>query len=208
MSFKFDLKNLDLKSSLDLNNLDIKSPGTWPLPFMVLVCLAVLVVVPIVGYYVYLSDIRSSLDSIRSKEPQLKADFESKASQSASLDAYKAQMETIEQTFSGLLKQLPADTEVPGLLEDVTKAGLTSGLEFSEIKLLREATQPFYVELPIQISLTGNYHSFANFATKVAALPRIVTLNDFSIKPQSVGDSSRLTIQVLAKTYRYRGDVK
>lgn len=202
MNLKFDF------NSLDINNLDFKSPGTWPLPIMMLVCLFILIVVPIIGYQFVLSDIRANLDAQRAKEPKLKSEFESKAAQSASLDAYRAQMETIEQSFSGLLRQLPADTEVPGLLEDVTKAGLTSGLEFSQIQLLNEVTQPFYVELPIQISLTGNYHAFANFATKVAALPRIVTLNDFSIAPAMKGDSSRLTIKVLAKTYRYRGDVK
>ncbi len=199
--------SLDLKS-LDLNNLDLKSPGTWPLPIMALACLLVLVVICILGYQFVLSDVRASLEKARNEEPKLKTDFETKAAQSASLNAYKAQMDAIEESFSGLLKQLPAETEVPGLIEDVTKAGLTSGLEFKQIRLQKEVTQPFYVELPVQITITGNYHAFANFATKVAALPRIVTLNDFTIKPEVVGDSSKLTIDVLAKTYRYRGDVK
>ncbi|AWM80691.1 pilus assembly protein PilP [Gammaproteobacteria bacterium ESL0073] len=199
---KFDLK------SLDLNNLDPKAPGTWPTPVMVLACLVVLILIPFLGYQFYLSDIRYSLETAKDEEPKLKTEFETKAAQSASLNAYKAQMIEIEETFSGLLKQLPADTEVPGLIEDMTKAGLTSGLEFSEIKLLPEVNQPFYVELPVQISVTGNYHSFANFATKVSALSRIVTLNDFSIKPVVVGDSSNLVITVQAKTYRYRGEGK
>lgn len=199
--------SLDLKS-LDLNNLDLKSPGTWPLPIMALACLLVLIVICILGYQFVLSDVRASLEKARNEEPKLKTDFETKAAQSASLNAYKAQMDAIEESFSGLLKQLPAETEVPGLIEDVTKAGLTSGLEFKQIRLQKEVTQPFYVELPVQITITGNYHAFANFATKVAALPRIVTLNDFTIKPEVVGDSSKLTIDVLAKTYRYRGDVK
>lgn len=199
--------SLDLKS-LDLNNLDFKSPGTWPLPIMVIACLLALIVVCALGYQFVLSDIRTSLEKARNEEPKLKTDFETKAAQSASLNAYKAQMDAIEESFSGLLKQLPAETEVPGLIEDVTKAGLTSGLEFKQIKLQKEVRQPFYVELPVQITVTGNYHAFANFATKVAALPRIVTLNDFSIKPEVVGDSSKLTIDVLAKTYRYREDVK
>lgn len=199
--------SFDLKS-LDLNNLDLKSPGTWPLPVMALACLLVLIVICILGYQFVLSDIRVSLEKARNDEPKLKSDFETKAAQSASLNAYKAQMDAIEESFSGLLKQLPAETEVPGLIEDVTKAGLTSGLEFKQIRLQKEVTQPFYVELPVQITITGNYHAFANFATKVAALPRIVTLNDFTIRPEVVGDSSKLTIDVLAKTYRYRGDVK
>lgn len=196
---------LDLKS-LDFNNLDPKNPGTWPVPVMGLACLALLVIIPVLGYYFYLSDIRSKLDSEIRREPDLFQQFKTKAQQSASLEAYKEQMKEINKTFSGLLRQLPADTEVPGLVEDITRAGLTSGLEFSEIKLLPEVHQPFYIELPLRITVTGNYHSFANFATKVAALSRIVTLNDFSITPVTIGDSSKLTINVLAKTYRYKGD--
>ena len=199
---KFDWK------SLDLNNLDPKNPGTWPTPVMTLACLALLIIIPVLGYYFYLSDIRSNLETEIKVEPDLLQEFKVKAQQSASLEAYERQMVEIKETFSGLLKQLPADTEVPGLVEDITKAGLTSGLEFSEIKLLPEVQQPFYVELPLQITITGNYHSFANFASKVAALSRIVTLNDFSIKPTVIGESSKLTISVLAKTYRYKGDGK
>lgn len=202
---------MSLRDSLkgfDINNLDFKNPGGWPLPVMGLACLIVLIVVPLLGYQFYLSDIRANLEVVSKKETALKQDFELKAAQSASLNAYKAQMESIEEGFGVLLGQLPADTEVPGLLEDMTKAGLTSGLEFSEIKLLNEVKKPFYVELPVQISVTGNYHAFASFATRVAALPRIVTLNDFTMKPVKDGDSSKLTIQVLAKTYRYQGDVK
>lgn len=199
---KFDWK------SLDLNNLDTKNPGTWPTPIMVLACLALLIIIPMAGYYFYLSDIRTQLEDEQRKEPSLIDDFKVKAQQSASLEAYEKQMIEIKDTFSGLLKQLPADTEVPGLVEDITKAGLTSGLEFSEIKLLPEVQQPFYIELPLQIKVTGNYHSFANFASKVAALSRIVTLNDFTIQPVTIGDSSKLTINVLAKTYRYKGDGK
>jgi type IV pilus assembly protein PilO len=124
--------------------------------------------------------------------------------QAANLEAYKEQMEEMEVSFGALLKQLPSDTEVPGLLEDITRTGLGSGLEFEEIKLLPEVTQQFYIELPIQIVVMGSYHDLATFVSGVASLPRIVTLHDFDIKPaDKSGASSALRMSVLAKTYRY-----
>jgi type IV pilus assembly protein PilO len=101
------------------------------------------------------------------------------------------------------LRQLPSDTEVPGLLEDITRTGLGSGLEFEEIKLLPEVTQPFYIELPIQLVVVGGYHDLATFVSGVASLPRIVTLHDFETKPVSTESASVIRMSVMAKTYRY-----
>ena len=112
-------------------------------------------------------------------------------------------MKEAEVSFGALLKQLPSDTEVPGLLEDITRIGLDSGLEFEEIKLLPEVTQPFYIELPIQIKVVGGYHDLATFVSGVASQPRIVTLHDFELVPAEQGSTSKLRMSVLAKTYRY-----
>ena len=133
----------------------------------------------------------------------LKEQFSRKAIQAANLDAYKEQMQEMEISFGALLRQLPSDTEVPGLLEDITRTGLGSGLEFEEIKLLPEVAQQFYIELPIQIKVTGSYHDLATFVSGVASLPRIVTLHDFQLAPARVENSSRLNMQIMAKTYRY-----
>ena len=112
----------------------------------------------------------------------------------------------MENTFGALLRQLPSDTEVPGLLEDITRTGLGSGLDFEEIKLLPEAAQQFYIELPIQITVVGAYHDLATFVSGVASLPRIVTLHDFDIKPLEGGSPGKLRMSILAKTYRYNDE--
>lgn len=107
------------------------------------------------------------------------------------------------------MRQLPSDTEVPGLLEDITRTGLGSGLEFEEIKLEPEVIQQFYIELPIQIAVVGGYHDLATFVSGVASLPRIVTLHDFEIKSvegEGVVGSSKLRMTILAKTYRYNDE--
>ena len=199
------VKKVDL-SELDLNNL-----GSWPAAVKVISCVLLLIVALALGYNFYLKDLQAMLDGRRAEEVSLKEQFSSKAFQAANLDAYKAQMREMEESFGALLRQLPSDTEVPGLLEDITRTGLGSGLEFEEIKLQPEVAQQFYIELPIQIVVVGGYHDLATFVSGVASLPRIVTLHDFEITlPAKQGDepvsSSALRMSILAKTYRYNDE--
>ncbi len=194
------LKRVDI-SELDLNNL-----GSWPPVVKVIACVLALIAALALGYNFYLKDLQSTLDQNRATEQALKEQFSAKAFQAANLDVYKSQMKEMEESFGALLRQLPGDTEVPGLLEDITRTGLGSGLEFEEIKLQPEVAQQFYIELPIQIVVVGGYHDLATFVSGVASLPRIVTLHDFHVelpKKEDGGGSSKLRMSVLAKTYRY-----
>ncbi|MFR0690874.1 type 4a pilus biogenesis protein PilO [Enterobacterales bacterium AE_CKDN230030158-1A_HGKHYDSX7] len=195
--------SLESLRKIDVNDLDLNNIGSWPAAIKVIACVLLAVLMLFLGYNFHLKDLQTQLDGSRSQEEQLKQQFASKAFQAANLDAYKAQMKEMEESFGALLRQLPSDTEVPGLLEDITRTGLGSGLEFEEIKLLPEVTQQFYIELPIQISVVGGYHDLATFVSGVASLPRIVTLHDFEIKPASQDSTSKLRMSILAKTYRY-----
>ena len=114
----------------------------------------------------------------------------------------------MEESFGSLLRQLPKETEVPELLEDITHTGLGSGLDFDGITLETESTQEFYVEQPIKIKVQGDYHAFGAFVSGISALPRIVTLHNFTVVPMAnkFADSGApiLTMEILAKTYRYK----
>lgn len=189
--------------SIDLSDLDMNNLGSWPAAVKVIAGMLLMALLLGGGYYFYLSDLQASLDQQAAEEASLKQQFSSKAFQAANLESYKAQMVEMEASFGALLRQLPSDTEVPGLLEDITRTGLGSGLEFEEIKLQPEVTQQFYIELPIQIKVVGAYHDLATFVSGVSSLPRIVTLHDFEIKPQTKDSSSKLHMNILAKTYRY-----
>ncbi|MBP8008060.1 MAG: type 4a pilus biogenesis protein PilO [Thiopseudomonas sp.] len=188
---------------VDFSELDLNNIGSWPAAVRALACLIVLVAVLALGYFMHLTNLQDTLDSSKQEENDLKVQFTSKVKQAANLEEYKEQMKLMEASFEALLRQLPSDTEVPGLLEDITSAGLNSGLEFEEIKLLPEVIQQFYIELPIQVKVFGSYHDLATFVSAVAGMPRIVTLHDFSIKPVVEGNSSRLAMNILVKTYRY-----
>ncbi|MDG9925857.1 MULTISPECIES: type 4a pilus biogenesis protein PilO [unclassified Pseudomonas] len=195
--------SIDALRKLNLSELDVNNLGSWPVAAKVIASVLVLIVAIGLGYNFYLQDLQGMLDQQRAEELVLKDTFSSKAFQAANLDAYKVQMVEMEESFGALLRQLPSDTEVPGLLEDITRTGLGSGLEFEEIKLQPEAVQQFYVELPIQIVVVGGYHDLATFVSGVSSLPRIVTLHDFEVKVADKDNPSRLRMSVLAKTYRY-----
>ncbi|QTF57481.1 type 4a pilus biogenesis protein PilO [Stutzerimonas frequens] len=191
------LRKIDV-ADLDLNNL-----GSWPAPVKFITGVILLAVVLALGYYLHLQDMQVQLEQQQAQETTLKQQFSTKAFQAANLEAYKEQMAEMETSFGALLRQLPSDTEVPGLLEDITRTGLGSGLEFEEIKLQPEVAQQFYIELPINIKVIGGYHDLATFVSGVSSLPRIVTLHDFEIKPEKGDSASKLRMSIVAKTYRY-----
>ena len=195
-------QSLESLRKVNLSELDANNLGSWPAPVKVIAATLLLIAVLALGYNFHLRDLQGQLDRQRSEEVTLKQQFETKAFQAANLEKYREQMAEMEQSFGALLRQLPSDTEVPGLLEDITRTGLGSGLEFEEIKLMPEVTQQFYIELPIQIRVVGGYHDLASFVSGVASLPRIVTLHDFEIKPVDKAES-KLGMNIVAKTYRY-----
>ncbi|WP_166266354.1 type 4a pilus biogenesis protein PilO [Marinobacter caseinilyticus] len=199
MSFADSMKGL---KEFDINDLDVNNAGIWPAPVKAIVVLIIVGLIIGGGYYFFVKDQYVKLAGVEKKETELRQEYEKKAYKVANLEVFRAQMLEMEETFGALVKQLPSDTEVPGLLEDITNTAVGSGLELQEIKLQPEQRRDFYVELPISIKVIGSYHELASFVSSVASLPRIVTLHDFTIKPTSGGD--RLDMQVLARTYRYR----
>jgi type IV pilus assembly protein PilO len=189
----------------DVSDLDFDNVGSWPLAVKCVVWGVALVAVVVLGYFYHVQDLQITLQKSVAQEGELKQEFERKAFKAANLDAYKKQMLEMEESFGALVSQLPSETEVPGLLEDITNKGMLNGLEIDSIALQQEATREFYVELPIKIVAAGSYHDLGAFISGMAGLPRIVTLHDFIIKQERV-DSSMLHMQITAKTYRYKDE--
>jgi type IV pilus assembly protein PilO len=193
--------SLEQLRNFDLGDLDVNNIGSWPGPVKaILMAIGFLLVVG-AGYYLYLTDKQAMLERVELKEQDLRKDYEFKAERAANLDEYRAQKREMEATFGALLKQLPQDTEVPGLLDDITRTALDSELTIESIDLQSERQLEFYVELPIDIVVEGNYHKIGSFISGVAALSRIVTLHDFELEPQD--SPVNLKLKILAKTYRY-----
>lgn len=196
------LNDLDIN---DLNEIDWNDMGSWPLPGKIVFCLLIFIGVLVGGYFGMIEDVSQRLSRAEGSEISLKKDFESKAYKAANLEAYKEQLAEMNESFGSLLKQLPKDTEVPGLIDDISATALGAGLKLRSISPDGMVSTEFYNELPISISVTGGYHEMGAFVSGVAALPRIVTLHDFSIAADGAS-TSELTMTILAKTYQYGGD--
>ncbi|UZP73887.1 pilus assembly protein PilP [Candidatus Paraluminiphilus aquimaris] len=202
MSWTDRLKELN---EIDLNDLDFENVGAWPAAARAIVAIIVFAALVIAGYYYHVADLADRLAASESKELELRREFERKAFEALNVGAYKLQLQEMRDSFGALVSQLPSDTEVPGLLEDISAKGELNGLAIESIDLLDEVREEFYVELPISIEAEGSYHDLGAFISGMAGLPRIVTLHDFDIE-MSGDDSSNLSMEITAKTYRYRDE--
>ena len=187
----------------DLGDLDFENVGSWPAPIKGIIFLLIMVGVLVAGYDYHIEELQLQLAKVEAEEVKLKQEFEKKAFQAANLDAYRQQMVEMEESFGALVSQLPSETEVPGLLEDITNKGLLNGLNIASIDLLAETSREFYVELPIAIVASGSYHDLGAFISGMAGLPRIVTLHDFNISLKG-NNANNLQMKIIAKTYRYK----
>jgi len=200
MALEDTLKNLN---QLDINDIDFSRVGVWPLAGRIALLIVIAAVLTGGGYYFLVSDRYQQLEFAANKEKELFTQFERKSFEAANLEAYREQLAEMEVTFGALLKQLPKDTEVPGLLEDIDEYGRGSGLTIQKVALENEQVGEFYVELPIRIEVQGGYHEFGAFISGIAGMPRIVTLHDFNVQA-SKGGASLLNMVINAKTYRYK----
>jgi len=192
---------LEQVKDFDINDIDWTRMGSWPVAGKAVLCILLAVLIVVGGYYFFVKDLNLQLDSVTAKEGDLRSSFKIKAHQASNLEAYRAQMIEMEESFGALISQLPSDTEVPGLLEDIDEKGTSSGLDIESITLQNEKSAAFYIELPISIKVSGSYHDFGSFVSGVAGMPRIVTLHDYQIKKDKDG---LLSMTILAKTYRYK----
>ena len=205
MAFSDQLEALQEQiQSFDPNELSADNIGSWPMFVKAIVWVIVFSAIIFGGYKFIISDMELKYSQAQVKEVSLKKSFSDKAYLAANLEAYRKQMAEMEDSFGALISQLPSDTEVPGLLEDITNKGTSSGLDFKKIGLQSEVTKEFYIELPISISVEGAYHDMGAFVSGVASLPRIVTLTDFTIKPLERDGGRTLQLDIIAKTYRYK----
>jgi len=194
----FSLEDL---SSLDIN--DVKNIGTAPAIVKVFLIVLLCIIVAVAGYFLVTTPKLEELDKVEKEETNLKAIFDEKAAKAANLDAYKQQLDEMRQSFGALLRQLPNKTEIETLLTDISQTGISSGLEIDLFKPEGLIPKDFYAEYPIKLKVTGRYHQFAQFVSGVAALPRIVTLQNINIQPAEKEGGVKLSMELTAVTYQY-----
>jgi len=180
-----------------------KDAGTWHAAPKLLVLIAILVAIPVAGFFLHNNDQREELARLQNQEVKLKEEYLGKKKQAINLDLHRQQLREIDTQFGALLKQLPNKSEVASLLVDINQAGLGRGLQFELFRPApNEITREFYAERPITVRVIGNYHDMGAFASDVGQLPRIVTLNDVTIQAQK----DVLVMDATARTFRYLDD--
>ena len=196
-----DFAALQANLQAQFSDLDPKDPASWPpLPrYGLFVLTAILVVV--VLWFVWLSSSLEELNAEEAKEQQLRTDFKAKLTKAVNLDVLKKQREQVQQYVTQLEKQLPSKAEMDALLSDINQAGLGRSLQFDLFRPGQVAVKEYYAELPITIKVTGRYNDIGSFASDIAHLSRIVTLNNLTIAPS--GKDGNLSLDATAKTFRY-----
>jgi len=188
----------------DFKHLNTRDPGTWPAARKLVALLAILVVLPVIGFFLDTKNQLNELEQGREQEAKLKQEYLDKKKQAINLDLHRQQLREIDTQFGALLRQLPNKSQMDALLVDINQAGLGRGLQFELFKPApAETVREFYAELPITVKVVGTYHDMGAFASDVGQLSRIVTLNDVAIQASKDGV---LTMDATARTFRYLDD--
>ncbi len=193
-------------SEIKLDELDIddlKKIGSAPLAVKIAIIVVLCAALVAAGYFLDTTKQKAELEKVAAEEQQLRQVFSAKQAKAANLEAYKQQLEEMRTSFGALLRQLPNETEIETLLTDISQTGISSGLEIDYFKPEGLRPKEFYSEYPIKLKVTGRYHEFAEFISGVAALPRIVTVQDISIQPADANSGVKLSMELTAITYQY-----
>lgn len=198
-----------MMNTVNFNELTLENVGQWPLPIKIGVVLGVGILVIVLGYMLIIKANFEEYATLGTKEEALKKEFETKQHQASNINTYRNQLKIMDERFGTMLRQLPTKNEMPDLLEEISKTGVTSGLKFQLFAPQPEVVHDFYIELPIKITVVGTYFQLATFISRVAQMNRIVTLHDFSIEGESSKDKQvlsedELVMNITAKIYRYR----
>lgn len=193
------LNEIDL-SNIDVN--DIKKIGSAPTAVKVIIIVLICLIVAGAGLFFDTKKQLEELEKKQKEELSLRTTFDEKQSKAANLEAYSQQLDEMKKSFGALLRQLPNKTEIESLLTDISQTGIASGLEIEYFKPEGLAPKEFYAEFPIKLRVTGRYHQFGQFVSGVAALPRIVTMRNISIK-KAKDSAVLLEMEVTAVTYQY-----
>ncbi|MFI4980671.1 MAG: type 4a pilus biogenesis protein PilO [Nevskiales bacterium] len=185
-----------------LQTLDMQNPGAWPRWVHISACVLLALLIIGFGGYFLVQPEYEQLGQEQQKEVGLRQEFENKQQKVAALDAYKAQLEEMQHSFGDMLRQLPSKAEVANLLNDISQTRIANNLQEELFQPQTDITKDFYVEMPNRITVTGSYHDMGQFVSGVAALPRIVVIDEIDIKPAE--KKGMLRLSALAKTYRYQ----
>ena len=193
-----------MSKSIDLRSLDFNNSGAWPTQVKLGACVLLVALIIGLGWYLFVSDKRVTLEKEEATEVQLREEFQGKQGRAANLEPLKQQLAQMEVMLQQMLRQLPSKNEMPDLIVDISQTALAAGISNELFQPGSESQREFYAEKPIQLRMVGSYHQFGAFVSGVASLPRVVimTMHDISLQPRD-GKDGTLVLSGTVKTYRY-----
>lgn len=193
-----------MSKNIDLRSLDFNNSGAWPTQVKLGACVLLVALIIGLGWYLFVSDKRVSLEKEEATEVQLREEFQGKQGRAANLEPLKQQLAQMEVMLQQMLRQLPSKNEMPDLIVDISQTALAAGISNELFQPGAESQREFYAEKPIQLRMVGSYHQFGAFVSGVASLPRVVimTMHDISLQPRD-GKDGTLVLSGTVKTYRY-----
>jgi len=196
-----------VSKNIDLRNLDFNNSGAWPMQVKVGACVLIVALIIGLGWYLFVSDKRLTLETEEATEIKLREEFQGKQGRAANLEPLKQQLAQMEVMLQQMLRQLPSKNEMPDLIVDISQTALAAGINNELFQPGGESRREFYAEKPIQLRMVGTYHQFGAFVSGVASLPRVVimTMHDISLQPKQ-GSAGTLVLSGTVKTYRYLDD--
>jgi len=190
--------------NLNLHQLDALRP-ILGVPVWQCVAGLVAVVTLLTGSYVF-TVWMPLVDRIESVENTIKGEqriLQRNLRTAKDLPRKKLQFEEMEKQLKLAKSMLPEKSQIPDLLEGVSRAGKHSGLEFSVFQPRSEVKKTLHAEVPVSLSMTGTFRQLALFLSTVGEMQRIVDVKNLSFIK---GEDNVLRVKGQAVTYRLLDD--
>ena len=161
------------------------------------------VLILLIGAFVYFSYLPKlkKIDQLKANLSKIEKELEIAKNNARQLNDFRKKMQDAEEQFKIVMRALPENEEIPTLLTGISKAGTDSGLNFILFQPKPDEKKDFYAEIPVAMTVTGDYHGVATFFESVAGLNRIVNIRNIDMKPEK--ESTNLTTTCTAVTYKF-----
>lgn len=120
------------------------------------------------------------------------------------LDTLRVENARLKKMLAKLEEQLPEESEISPLLQQVSDLGIKAGLD---IKLWNPAAHRKHpsgivFEVPVSVVMSGSYHRLGYFFASLTGLDRIVNITDIKLGgPKPEGKEAILSISFSAVTF-------
>ena len=127
-----------------------------------------------------------------------------KTQKSANLARLRKDLQDLDAELKRAVAQLPEKREIPELLSNISAKARHAGLEVLLFRPRPEAFQDFYAEVPVDITVKGNFHNTVSFFDEVGRMNRLVNINNIGFKNPAVnGDNILLETTSVATAFRF-----